>query len=361
MFAIAVLIGVVVTAPRAAAQEADDSGATDPGSEAAAVADDDPSAVTIYRDELDPYGHWVEHARWGVVWIPSVVVVGRHFTPYRSRGHWAVDDYSQWTWVSDYAWGYIVFHYGRWVWIGELQVWAWIPGRRYAPAWVVWRVGEPGWDYVGWAPMPPSWCWFGGIAVTCVYDPVWAFWFVPSVYLFHVHWHAYVLHSKRAHVVARHTHIHHRHKHATGTAHGETEPPSAAAKTARRPASPTLAEARIPKTAIPKSRARVPRDARALQLEKRPASRAAPPHMTPARKATPERRTKPPAKAAPPPRTKPPPKAAPPRRTKPKAAPSRKPKPPKKARPAPTRTPRTPTPPRRRAPPRRTRPPSPHR
>src|SRR5262249_8578331 len=35
--------------------------------------------------------------------------------------------------------------------------WAWIPGRRYAGAWVDWTVHPSG--YVGWSPAPPLWRW----------------------------------------------------------------------------------------------------------------------------------------------------------------------------------------------------------
>ena len=50
-------------------------------------------------------------------------------------------------------------------------LWAWIAGRRYANAWVVWRTPEPDYYYVGWAPMPPYWYWSGGVAVS--------FWVIP--------------------------------------------------------------------------------------------------------------------------------------------------------------------------------------
>ena len=31
--------------------------------------------------------------------------------------------------------------------------WFWVPGRRWAPAWVSWRQSD---DYLAWAPLPPS-------------------------------------------------------------------------------------------------------------------------------------------------------------------------------------------------------------
>src|SRR5262249_26799542 len=58
-------------------------------------------------------------------------------------------------WVSDQpeaAWGWIVFHYGRWVWLDDLG-WAWVPGREWGPAWGDWRRGG---GYIGWGPFAPQ-------------------------------------------------------------------------------------------------------------------------------------------------------------------------------------------------------------
>ena len=75
-------------------------------------------------------------------------VIGWH--PY-TYGHWVYTDVG-WTWVSDYEWGAIPYHYGTWVLEPELG-WVWVPGYVWAPAWVVFRTGP---SYVGWAPVPPS-------------------------------------------------------------------------------------------------------------------------------------------------------------------------------------------------------------
>ena len=98
------------------------------------------------------------------MWVPNPETVGADFAPYVTAGHWALTDDDQWVWVSDYEWGSGPFHYGRWVWIDGTG-WAWIPGGVYAPAWVVWQTGYYDEAYVGWAPMPPAWCWRGGVAV----------------------------------------------------------------------------------------------------------------------------------------------------------------------------------------------------
>ncbi len=127
------------------------------------------------------------------MWVPNSATVGSDFAPYQSAGHWALDENDDWIWVSDYDWGYIPFHYGRWVWLSS-SGWGWIPGRTYAPAWVNWRVGEGG--YIGWAPMPPSWYWYGGVATGLWVTPYAAYCFVPTTYVFHEHVHTYVVRDR---------------------------------------------------------------------------------------------------------------------------------------------------------------------
>jgi hypothetical protein len=101
-----------------------------------------------FHDHLAHYGTWMTHSRWGAVWRPGN---GRGFRPYRDGGHWEdTDDYGT-VWVSDYSWGDIPFHYGRWVYDPD-DGWIWVPGYVWAPAWVIWRAGE---GNIGWLPMPP--------------------------------------------------------------------------------------------------------------------------------------------------------------------------------------------------------------
>jgi hypothetical protein len=124
--------------------------------------DTDPSALTDFHSVLDAHGQWMEDSRFGTVWVPNPAEVGPDWVPYSGGGHWTYgDDY---VWVSDYDWGWAPFHYGRWV-VGD-NGWSWIPGRVYAPAWVSWSTGDPGYAYVGWAPAPPEYYWRGGAYVT---------------------------------------------------------------------------------------------------------------------------------------------------------------------------------------------------
>jgi hypothetical protein len=131
------------------------------GEETDAYDDNDPSALTDFRQTLDPYGTWADDPTYGTVWTPSPSTVGPDFVPYQTAGHWVYDD--DYAWVSDYEWGWAPFHYGRWVWI-DGRGWSWVPGRVYRGAWVAWGVDD-GWGYVGWYPLAPPFFWFGGVAV----------------------------------------------------------------------------------------------------------------------------------------------------------------------------------------------------
>lgn len=98
---------------------------------------------------LAGYGGWFDSAEYGRVWRPDRGVVGVAFVPYGTAGQWLATDVG-WYWQSDYPWGRVPFHYGRWVLDGG--VWSWVPGSQFAPAWVDWRAGG-GW--VGWAALAP--------------------------------------------------------------------------------------------------------------------------------------------------------------------------------------------------------------
>lgn len=192
-------------AEAAAAPDAE-STFTEPVEADAQYADTDPSALTDFDPALRPYGRWRDDPTYGRVWIPNRDVVGPDFAPYVTSGHWALTADNQWIWVSDYPFGWVVFHYGRWVWIQNVG-WAWIPGRQYAHAWVVWRVPEPGYYYVGWAPMPPDYIWVNGVAVGVGFGVYYSWVFCPSSHVFHHHVHSYIVHDHHhVHYIAGHTH-----------------------------------------------------------------------------------------------------------------------------------------------------------
>ena len=320
-------------------------------------ADTDPSALSDYRGVLDPYGQWIEDPTYGTVWIPSLDEVGPDFEPYRTAGHWeyADDDY---VWVSDYPWGWLPFHYGRWVSINGVG-WAWIPGRTYAPAWVDWRVGTEDWDYVGWSPTPPTWGWYGGVAISLGFLPYTPYWYVPQTFLFDDHVHHHVVHGHHADEIHRHArkfevdypgHRRHDGDMRASRSHHRGPPPSSLGKDVRvaraRPNEPSVARARQfarPSTAravgasppartvdrpAPASRTVPPRGTRPAPSETRPmTSRPAPSRAAPAPSRTDGTRAQPPRAApsrpAPSRATPPPTRASPPPMSRPAPAPSR--------------------------------------
>ena len=164
--------------------------------------DTDPSALSDFRSTLEPYGSWTDDPSYGTVWVPSPSVVGPDFTPYVSAGHWAYD--TDYAWVSDYDWGWAPFHYGRWVY-GPGVGWEWVPGRAYAGAWVSWRYGVDDWAYVGWAPLAPTWCWRGGVAVGIGFVPRAPYAFVGTGELFSPQVGGRVIAGPQVGVVASHT------------------------------------------------------------------------------------------------------------------------------------------------------------
>jgi hypothetical protein len=233
-------------------------------------ADTDPSALTDFREPLAPYGAWVVDPTYGTVWVPDSAAVGSDFAPYQTAGHWALTEYDEWIWVSDYDWGYIPFHYGRWVWLGSTG-WAWIPGRVYAPAWVVWRVSDVG--YIGWAPMPPSYYWANGYAWGLWVIPPAPFVFCSTQHIFHTHVHTYVVHDhETVHYAAQNSHVYR----PAHPGHGGATPAKS-----YKPATPSLADAKIPKVVTPKDRVQV--DRKALALAKPAASSGSKPRVTPRR------------------------------------------------------------------------------
>jgi hypothetical protein len=104
-------------------------------------------SIQVFYDQLSPYGHWIQHPRYGYVWIPTV---DAGFSPYATQGHWRLTN-EGWMWISDYSWGWAPFHYGRWD-LDATYGWIWLPDTQWGPAWVNWRHAD---GYYGWSPMEP--------------------------------------------------------------------------------------------------------------------------------------------------------------------------------------------------------------
>ncbi len=130
-------------------------------------------SISFFHRELAPHGRWLVAGALGSVWVPAGIRPG--WAPY-TDGEWTLTDYG-WTWVSDDPWGGIPCHYGAWAW-ADPYGWVWAPGTVWAPAWVTWAYTD---DYVGWAPLPPSFAFSaGGYAGAAVVVAPTRYVFVPT-------------------------------------------------------------------------------------------------------------------------------------------------------------------------------------
>lgn len=103
-----------------------------------------PAEISYYGGVLDRHGDWGYEPTVGYVWYPRVDVA---WQPY-AVGRWSFVGAYGWVWVGGDRWAWPTHHYGRWGHSGRRYYW--IPGRRWAPAWVSWT-SAPG--YVGWCPL----------------------------------------------------------------------------------------------------------------------------------------------------------------------------------------------------------------
>lgn len=115
-----------------------------------------PVTISYFREALSPYGSWVDVPGYGLCWRPDYAVLGPDWRPYADGGRWVWTE-SGWYWVSDYAWGWAPFHYGRWCSTARFG-WVWLPDTTWGPAWVCWRRTA---SHCGWAPLPPGAYWGG--------------------------------------------------------------------------------------------------------------------------------------------------------------------------------------------------------
>jgi hypothetical protein len=103
-----------------------------------------PAEIRHYGGTFDRYGSWEHAPGYGYVWYPRVAV---GWQPYYDGG-WSFVGSFGWTWIGAGRWTWPTHHYGRWGY--GTGRWFWIPGRRWAPAWVSWG-HSPG--YVSWCPL----------------------------------------------------------------------------------------------------------------------------------------------------------------------------------------------------------------
>ncbi len=106
-------------------------------------------SFNLFFDQLEPHGVWVRHARYNYVFCPTGVDAS--WRPY-SHGRWLYLEGRGWYFASDEPFAWATYHYGRWFADRNLG-WCWVPGTKWAPAWVSWRRSDA---VVGWAPLPPE-------------------------------------------------------------------------------------------------------------------------------------------------------------------------------------------------------------
>jgi hypothetical protein len=108
--------------------------------------------------DLDASGQWMPASDYGPIWFPNSVPAG--WAPYH-YGHWVNHAPWGWMWVEDEPRGYAPFHYGRWVSFGGR--WGWVPGPPaahpvWSPALVVFAGGIHfgGGEVSVWFPLGPG-------------------------------------------------------------------------------------------------------------------------------------------------------------------------------------------------------------
>jgi len=108
--------------------------------------------------ELDAAGNWEAGSPYGPIWFPNNVPYG--WAPYH-YGHWVNHAPWGWVWVEDESWGYAPFHYGRWV--NYNGRWGWVAGPPaahpiWSPALVVFAGGIRfgGVGVSAWFPLGPG-------------------------------------------------------------------------------------------------------------------------------------------------------------------------------------------------------------
>lgn len=120
-----------------------------PFSATAAQAQSASVSFQLFFDQLQPHGVWVRHARYQYVFCPTGVDAS--WRPY-TVGRWLYVEGRGWYFASDEPFAWATYHYGRWFPDRDLG-WCWVPGTKWAPAWVSWRRSD---HIVGWAPLPPE-------------------------------------------------------------------------------------------------------------------------------------------------------------------------------------------------------------
>jgi hypothetical protein len=107
--------------------------------------------------DLDHAGAWIQTEKYGVVWKPQIA---DDWHPFR-EGHWEWYDGAGFTWIAAEPWGWLPYHYGRWIQDADLA-WVWSPDGRaqpvYKPGDVYWMRGA---NRLAWGPLASGEVWAG--------------------------------------------------------------------------------------------------------------------------------------------------------------------------------------------------------
>ena len=109
------IIALTFATPAAFAQAQDPQGSTDvsntiPQQQVSQVQDQ-------VRATLSQYGRFVQHQKYGEVWVPTVTPQGWH--PYPPC-NWVNTKQYGWYYDDKTPWGQIVHHYGRWAYDAQM-------------------------------------------------------------------------------------------------------------------------------------------------------------------------------------------------------------------------------------------------
>ena len=133
------------------------------------------TSITVqqFMEDLANYGTWTPDRTWGWTWQPRGVLP--NWRPYM-QGEWQVAEGFGLYWHSYEAFGWAVYHYGRWMW-QDHRGWVWLPDKTWGPGYVNWAYGE---GYVAWTPMAPTGPGPQGVVNGHCKNPAWQWIIVPQ-------------------------------------------------------------------------------------------------------------------------------------------------------------------------------------